>query len=482
MKINLNNLILIASVTSIFTMTTLFFAPGFLHDDSGWMLNQAINLTINDWHPPLLIWLWGKLFSPSVFGPLFPFLVQNLVFWIGVYLISFSVLQKKKALGLLLPFIFLILPQTFIVYWISTDGSFVAISTLALGIVSISVTSKFKPILFLTGISIASLTFISRPYLWIIVGALLFIYFTLNPLPKLKRASRMAAVAIIVVPLFAVLFTSSVVRPADAHPESGPLLIDLMAMECQGREIYNKVPQDGLLPRIFLLNNVEDFCTDFSMNTSLMGYFVNPADKTQTKIRWIQNSEETRIAIFAWVRGFIENPSGLMKRKIVNFIGSNRPGLYGSSLLPNPNWSNLESTSIGLGAQSGFPVKLGSLALRYIKLQASFNSSWFGKLLQSSVFLLSLGLLVQIIRRKKSSFLNFLIILTPFFACVFFFFFTGMTTDGSRYYQSLNLVLVCLVVICSTLVQKNSLHSKHSWNLFMLSAKSSFKRLKREEQ
>jgi hypothetical protein len=342
------------------------------------MLNQAINLSINDWHPPLLIWIWGKLFNPALYGPLFPFLIQNLVFWTGVALISISMLQKSRALGLLLPYFFLVLPQTFIVYWVCTDGSFVAISTFALGFISLSVTPKFNPKMFLIGISFGSLAFISRPYLWIIVGTLLLIFFTFYPLRKLDKPRRATAIAVLIFPLLAVSFTSSVIRPANAYPESPVLLFDLMAMECQSRESYNKVPEEGLLPRFFLLSNVEDFCSEFSKNKSFVGYFLHPTDTSQTRIRWIENSKETRIAAEAWFKGFMQNPDSLIERKIFNFIESNRSELYASGLAPNPILLNMESTKIGFGGLDGHPVQLGNKAISYMKFQSWFNSSWLG--------------------------------------------------------------------------------------------------------
>jgi hypothetical protein len=449
-------LVTFLSASILFFTTTIFFSPGLLHDDSGWMLDQAIKMGINDWHPPILIWFWGFLFNPSTYGPLFPFLIQNFAFWLGVGLISIAVMRKNYILGLILPYFFLFIPQTFIVYWVSTDGSFIASSTLALGIISMSINHRLKRQFMLLGILVASLTFISRPYLWIIVGSILIGYFCFSSEGDLKESRIHYVLGIFLIPAVSLIFTTTVVKPADAHPESPVLLMDIMAMECLSRESRSTVPVDGLLPRTFVLHNVRDFCEDFDLEKSFMGYFINQSDPTQTRIRWIESPIELRIAIKAWLDGFFQEPQKLLQRKIVNYLGSNRPELYAAELAPNPKWKNPEVSSIGLGKQSGYPVDLSGIARKYLEVQIYINSSWIGKLAQSSHFLLLIGVCLHIFRGSRKDLWRYLRLLTPYFACAAFFFLTGMTTGGGRYFQSLNFILILLTIISLSLLNKNS--------------------------
>jgi len=178
-----------------------------------------------------------------------------------------------------------------------------------------------------------------------------------------------------------------------------------------------------------------------------MVYFINPSDESQTKIRWIDNSKEIRIAAEAWIEGFIQNPIGLIERKLVNFAGSNRPEHYASGLLPNPKWDISHAPKIGFGGLDGFPVSFSRFTVVYLTLQSNFNSSPAGLLLQSSYFLSFLGFFFQLLFFRKHSPRVLLSLLIPYFLCNVFFFVTGMTVDGGRYYQTLNLILIQLLTI-----------------------------------
>lgn len=441
---------------SLYLVSCYMFSPGFMHDDSRWMLYQAMERNIADWHPPLLIWFWSNFFNPIINGPLVPFLIQNFIFWLGILFLSLSAVNRSRLISICLPLLIFFLPQTFIVYWVSTDGSFLAVCSLALGMFSLSFKSTKRQNIIMLSIAIGSLTYLSRPYLWLIFGFVLLFYFWIYSSSHWKKQKSLLLLSILGIPLMSAIFTSTVVKPAHSYPVSPVILMDLMAMECQGREASDQIPEKGLLPRVFVLNEINDFCKDYTNQTNFLGYFVNPSDKTETKLRWIANSSELQIASRAWLQGFLKNPTGLLQRKIINFKGSNVPGLYGNGLIPNTAWDTSKQSKIGFGHLDGFNVNFNYLTSKYLNFQIQINKSWAGLLLQTSPFLIFLGALHQMFIRRRESLRFFIISLVPFFIGLSFFFITGMNVYGSRYYQTLNLLLAISIILTFISPSKSS--------------------------
>ena len=61
--------------------------PGVMIDDARWQYQQAVDNSYEDWHPPLMAWVWRRL-AFIVTGPAPMFLLQLLLYWVGVALIA----------------------------------------------------------------------------------------------------------------------------------------------------------------------------------------------------------------------------------------------------------------------------------------------------------------------------------------------------------------------------------------------------------
>lgn len=87
-----------------FIHALLLFYPGSLSVDSRDQLNQALANRYNDWHPPIMAWVWRQLLWIKA-GPQ-PMLLLHLgMFWGGLYLIWSSLIKKNCWTFRLVPLI-----------------------------------------------------------------------------------------------------------------------------------------------------------------------------------------------------------------------------------------------------------------------------------------------------------------------------------------------------------------------------------------
>lgn len=75
-------------------VTLLLFSPGFVDNDTNWQFSQAQLHDYSSWHPPLLAWVWHWLLFlvPGSWGM---FLLNNVMFWLGLSLTVGAFLQKR---------------------------------------------------------------------------------------------------------------------------------------------------------------------------------------------------------------------------------------------------------------------------------------------------------------------------------------------------------------------------------------------------
>ena len=65
----------------------LGFWPGIMIDDARWQYQQALDNAYEDWHPPLMAWVWRHLIALAP-GPAPMFALQLLIYWAGIALIA----------------------------------------------------------------------------------------------------------------------------------------------------------------------------------------------------------------------------------------------------------------------------------------------------------------------------------------------------------------------------------------------------------
>ena len=82
----------------------LTFYPGSMSVDSWQQFQQATSGSYNDWHPPIMAWVWHHLLWIKK-GPQ-PMLFLHIgMFWLGLFLIWYRFAQKKLYAYILVPFL-----------------------------------------------------------------------------------------------------------------------------------------------------------------------------------------------------------------------------------------------------------------------------------------------------------------------------------------------------------------------------------------
>jgi hypothetical protein len=70
-----------------FGLVAYAYWPGVMIDDARWQYQQAVDNAYEDWHPPLMAWVWRRL-AFIVPGPAPMLLLQLLLYWGGIALIA----------------------------------------------------------------------------------------------------------------------------------------------------------------------------------------------------------------------------------------------------------------------------------------------------------------------------------------------------------------------------------------------------------
>jgi len=99
------------------------FWSGIMIDDARWQYQQVVDNAYEDWHPPLMAWIWRQLTAIRA-GPAPMLVLQVLLYWAGFALIATSTLKgghKRVALALVLAGF---LPATFALSGTVTKDAF----------------------------------------------------------------------------------------------------------------------------------------------------------------------------------------------------------------------------------------------------------------------------------------------------------------------------------------------------------------------
>lgn len=139
-------LILLGFIHALF-----LFYPGSLSVDSYDQLNQAVTNSYNDWHPPVMAWVWRQLLWIKA-GPQ-PMLLLHLgMFWGGLYLVWYSLVKQKCWTYSLVPLIGFMPPVIAMVGVIWKDIGLGAAVLLINGILLNKCSSKLRQGIFLVAL------------------------------------------------------------------------------------------------------------------------------------------------------------------------------------------------------------------------------------------------------------------------------------------------------------------------------------------
>ena len=72
--------------------------PGIMIDDARWQYQQAVDNAFEDWHPPLMAWIWRRLMFLEP-GPAPMFLLQLSLYWTGIALVALWAYRRDPRLG-----------------------------------------------------------------------------------------------------------------------------------------------------------------------------------------------------------------------------------------------------------------------------------------------------------------------------------------------------------------------------------------------
>ena len=95
-------LVIIAVAAIGFGIIGYGYWPGVMIDDARWQYQQAVDNAYEDWHPPLMAWIWRHLMFLQP-GPAPMLLLQLSLFWAGILLISLWLYRRgSRGLGVAL--------------------------------------------------------------------------------------------------------------------------------------------------------------------------------------------------------------------------------------------------------------------------------------------------------------------------------------------------------------------------------------------
>ena len=88
-------LLILLIVALGFAVVACAYWPGVMIDDARWQYQQAVDNSYEDWHPPLMAWIWRRM-AFAVPGPAPMLLLQLLLYWGGIGLIAWWAYRRGE--------------------------------------------------------------------------------------------------------------------------------------------------------------------------------------------------------------------------------------------------------------------------------------------------------------------------------------------------------------------------------------------------
>ena len=73
----------------------LGYWPGIMIDDARWQYQQSVDNSYEDWHPPLMAWIWRRLMFIQP-GPAPMFVLQLALYWLGIGLATYWAYRRGR--------------------------------------------------------------------------------------------------------------------------------------------------------------------------------------------------------------------------------------------------------------------------------------------------------------------------------------------------------------------------------------------------
>ena len=219
-------------------ITVFIFYPGYMDNDALDQFKQGLNGNFNDWHPPIMSWVWGllSLVFPNALGM---FLMHVILYWGGLsMLIDYSIESRAgKSLCLLVGFY----PPVFML--LSTVVKDVAMATSLIFGFSLMLHSERKQslLLFISGIVLLGYGMLIRHNAILAVLPLFLISgLVLSKIYKARIGRTFSARMIFIfgIALFSVIFlfgslADNLLTQKRTYPFQQVMLHDLVGMSLQ---------------------------------------------------------------------------------------------------------------------------------------------------------------------------------------------------------------------------------------------------------
>lgn len=352
--------------------------PGWLAADSTDMLGQARTGNITDWHSPLLIFVW-QLLGDQTFGPIIPYLIQNVVAWTGLTLIGTRLARAGWTWAwVALPGIYLV-TSMWLWSWVLKDSLLTTMLLLALGIAALGDVArgtlavrfvKYAPAIVLA-VAVIPRWYLLPAMIIAVVGATRLAGFTVG-----WRAPAAAVAVFVVLAGSLYLFEAKVIRPTPTYAMASTLFLDMARVECPLGTAQERAKGDSAFPEdLLVVVPGKDICEDFTPFSHDSLFF----DKGGTHYVMPGSDEQMRETVTAWLAVWREYPGVLVQSRLKQagrFLNASShvwlspsANLYGDPLVARPG-------GIGTGVETGFPSR-GGTVLVALALTSSIGATLF---------------------------------------------------------------------------------------------------------
>lgn len=312
-------LALVAGLGALSVFAT--FYPGYLNGDPTWQLLTARNHFIDDWHPPVMAFLWGHV-DRLLHGAAGMLLIQVGMFWSGIFLVARTALRNPAAAAVALLAAGFWPSVVALIGTIWKDVQYGATMALTFGLLYHGIAARSRLWLMLALLPLlyaVLLRYNALPaVLPFIAWALWEVRSTSQRRPSVARTALSTVAWCAALALFAIAFNHKVARQR-THTEQHIMLFDLAALSvAQSR---------NLLPPYLQARGIslEEMRRTYSPATSEPFLWVDPA-RTRTL-----DAGELKALSQTWRREVLHDPRDYLihrAKAFASLLGIGRKTVY----------------------------------------------------------------------------------------------------------------------------------------------------------
>jgi hypothetical protein len=310
---------LVAALGALSVFAT--FYPGYLNGDPTWQLLTARNHYIDDWHPPVMAFLWGHL-DRWVHGAAGMLAIQVAMLWAGFFLVARTSFQNPAAAAVALLAAGFWPSVVALTGTIWKDVQYGATMALTFGLVYHAIAARSRAWLLAAGPPLLYAVLLRYNGLPAVVPFIAWGFSEARTMserrPSLARVCASTAACCVAMILFAVAFNRKIARQ-QTHTEQHIMLFDLAALSvAQSRNLLPRYLQDRGI-------TLDEMRRTYSPVSSEPFLWVNPA-RTRTL-----DPGELKALSQAWRREVLHDPRDYLVHRVRAFaslMGIGRETVY----------------------------------------------------------------------------------------------------------------------------------------------------------